>query len=224
MTARALAAVAWPEAGLGLLAVPVGATEQHGPHLPLTTDTEIAVALVDRLAARRPEVVAAPAVAYGSSGEHDGFPGTVSVGREALELLLVELGRSASSTWDRLLLVSTHGGNAVPVARAVERLREEGRDARAWSPAARGDAHAGRVETSLMLALAPDRVRLERAAAGNVEPVERLLPQLRREGVRAVSPNGVLGDPEGASAAEGEQLLAGAAAELEQFVAGWAAA
>lgn len=221
MTAHALSSVAWPEVGPGLLAVPVGATEQHGPHLPLTTDTEIAVALVERLAARRPEVVAAPAVAYGSSGEHAEFPGTLSVGREALELLLVELGRSASATWGRLLLVSTHGGNAEPVTRAVERLRDEGRDARAWSPAARGDAHAGRVETSLMLALAPARVRLELAAPGNVEPVGRLLPQLRLAGVRAVSPNGVLGDPGGASATEGEELLAGAAAELEQFVAAW---
>ena len=221
MTAHALSSAAWPEVGPGLLAVPVGATEQHGPHLPLTTDTEIAVALVERLAARRPEVVAAPAVAYGSSGEHAEFPGTLSVGREALELLLVELGRSASATWGRLLLVSTHGGNAEPVTRAVERLRDEGRDARAWSPAARGDAHAGRVETSLMLALAPARVRLELAAPGNVEPVGRLLPQLRLAGVRAVSPNGVLGDPGGASATEGEELLAGAAAELEQFVAAW---
>jgi len=221
VTAHALSSVAWPEVGPGLLAVPVGATEQHGPHLPLTTDTEIAVALVERLAARRPEVVAAPAVAYGSSGEHAEFPGTLSVGREALELLLVELGRSASATWGRLLLVSTHGGNAEPVTRAVERLRDEGRDARAWSPAARGDAHAGRVETSLMLALAPARVRLELAAPGNVEPVGRLLPQLRLAGVRAVSPNGVLGDPGGASATEGEELLAGAAAELEQFVAAW---
>jgi mycofactocin precursor peptide peptidase len=224
MTARALSSAAWPEAGDGLLAVPVGATEQHGPHLPLTTDTEIAVALVERLAERRSEVVAAPAVAYGSSGEHAAFPGTISVGGEALELLLVELGRSASSTWKRMLLVSTHGGNADPVARAVGRLREEGRDARAWSPAARGDAHAGRVETSLMLALAPARVRIDDAVAGNLEPVEQLLPQLRRAGVRAVSPNGVLGDPEGASAAEGEVLLADAAAELERFVAAWPAA
>ena len=97
-----LAGATWPEAERDMagavLAVPVGSTEQHGPHLPLSTDTDIAVALVERLAARRHDVVAAPAVAYGSSGEHAGFAGTLSIGREATELLLVELGRSASAT------------------------------------------------------------------------------------------------------------------------------
>jgi len=76
-----------------ILAVPVGPTEQHGPHLPLTTDTDIALALCERLSGARPDVVVAPAVAYGSSGEHTGFAGTLSIGQEAIELLLVELGR-----------------------------------------------------------------------------------------------------------------------------------
>src|SRR5207302_457628 len=76
--------------------VPLGATEQHGPHLPFTVDTEIAVALCERLAGHR-DVVIAPAVPYGSSGEHSGFPGTLSIGQEATELLLVELVRSAEA-------------------------------------------------------------------------------------------------------------------------------
>ena len=67
----------------------------------------------------------------------------------------------------------------------------------------RGDAHAGRTETSLMLALAPSEVLLDRAAAGDTRPIAELLPELRAHGVRKVSPNGVLGDPAGASAAEG---------------------
>ena len=69
-----------PQRGL-LLAVPLGSCEQHGPHLPLDTDTRIAVALADRLAARHAQVVVAPAVAFGSSGEHAGFPGTLSIGQ-----------------------------------------------------------------------------------------------------------------------------------------------
>jgi len=206
-----------------VLAVPVGATEQHGPHLPLTTDTEIAVALVQRLAAARPHVVAAPAVAYGSSGEHDGFAGTLSIGAPATELLLVELGRSASATFGRLLLVNAHGGNHQALRRAVALLREEGRDARAWSPAWPGDAHAGRVETSLMLALAPERVDLAHAAAGATAPLADLLPALVAGGVRSVSANGVLGDPGGASADEGRALLDGAAARLAAEVDGWPA-
>jgi creatinine amidohydrolase len=207
-----LAALTSPEAGElaasgALLAVPVAATEQHGPHLPLSTDTDLAVALCARLAAARPGVLGAPPLAYGASGEHQDFPGTLSIGAEAMELLLIELCRSATRTFSRVLLVSTHGGNAGAVRRAERRLRAESRDILAWLPAWAGDAHAGRAETSLELALAPDRVRPGRAEAGNTRPLTELMPELRRSGVRAVSPNGVLGDPAGASAAEGTRLL-----------------
>lgn len=201
-----------------ILAVPLGATEQHGPHLPLSTDTDIAVALVGELARRRPEVVAAPPLPYGASGEHAGFPGTVSIGLDALELVLVELGRSACLSFRRLLLVSGHGGNARAVNRAVRTLRHEGRDVLAWAPRWRGDAHAGRTETSIMLALDPARVHVGRAEAGATGELNILLPRLREEGVRPVSPNGVLGDPAGASAAEGRALLAAASDDLEAAV------
>jgi creatinine amidohydrolase len=204
-----------------LLAVPVASTEQHGPHLPLSTDTDLAAELCARLAAARPGTLVAPAVAYGSSGEHEGFAGTVSIGQEALELLLVELCRSATRTFSRVLLVSTHGGNTAPVRRACRRLRAESRDVLAWMPAWDGDAHAGRTETSLQLAIAADRVRLDRAEAGNTQSLAELMPALRSTSVRAVSPNGVLGDPAGASAAEGAALLAALLADLLSQVNGW---
>ncbi len=204
-----------------LLVVPVGSTEQHGPHLPLSTDTDVAVALAGRLAARRDGVLVAPPVPYGSSGEHEGFAGTLSIGAAATELLLVELGRSAlPASARRMLLLCAHGGNAGPVAAAVRLLRSEGRDVRAWSPRWRGDAHAGRTETSVQLALDPARVR-PAAAAGNPAPIAALLPALRAGGVRAVSPNGVLGDPTGASAAEGAALLDAATADLCAVVDHW---
>jgi len=223
-----LATLTSPEAGElaaagALLAIPVAATEQHGPHLPLSTDTDLAVALCARLAAARPGVLAAPPVAYGASGEHQDFPGTLSIGTEAVELLLVELCRSATRTFSRVLLVSTHGGNAGAVRRAERRLRAESRDILAWLPAWGGDAHAGRAGTSLELALAPDRVRPGRAAAGNTRPLTELMSQLRRSGVRAVSPNGVLGDPAGASAAEGAALLGRLTAGLLAAVDAWEA-
>jgi len=204
-----------------VLAVPLGSTEQHGPHLPLTTDADIANALVTGLASARADVIAAPGLPYGASGEHEDFSGTLSIGEIALELLLVELGRSASLTYGRLLFVSAHGGNARAVRQAVARLRSENRDVRAWSPDWRGDAHAGRVETSLMLHLAVERVQLERAIAGNISPVAELMVPMRSGGVVAVSENGVLGDPAGASAAEGEQLLATAIGELADWLARW---
>ena len=207
-----------------VLAVPVGSTEQHGPHLPLATDADLAEALCAQLGARgeeQPGVVVAPLVPYGSSGEHDGFAGTISIGQDATELLLTELGRSATRTFTRVLLVSTHGGNTEAVRRAVTRLRAESRDVSVWLPRWPGDAHAGRAETSLQLALAPGTVRLDRAEAGNTTPILELMPALRAGAVHGVSPNGVLGDPAGASAAEGSAMLAALLADLIDYLESW---
>jgi len=105
------------------LLIPLGATEQHGPHLPLNTDTMIASGVAEAVADVRDDTVVAPALPYGSSGEHSGFPGTLSLGQAALETALVELVRSAAGFRD-VTLVSWHGGNAEPVARAVARSIE----------------------------------------------------------------------------------------------------
>ncbi|SHH07980.1 creatinine amidohydrolase [Jatrophihabitans endophyticus] len=223
MTATLLGDLTWPQvreraAAGSILAVPLGATEQHGPHLPLSTDTDVAGTLCAALGAARPAVVVAPAVPYGSSGEHDGFAGTLSLGQDALEHLLVELGRSASLTFGRLLFVSGHGGNAAPLTRAVTLLRAEGRVVQAWSPTGYVDAHAGRTETSLQLALDARRVDLASARPGDTRPIAEVLPLLRAGGVRAVSANGVLGDPTGASAQEGAATLAGLERALVAFV------
>ncbi len=215
----------WPDlsghrAGSAVLLVPVGSTEQHGPHLPLSTDTDIAVAIASTAATRLPAAVVAPPLPYGSSGEHQGFPGTLSIGAEATRVALVELGRSAGESFGTVVLVSAHGGNAGPVSAAVALLRAEGRDVRAWGPSWEGDAHAGRTETSLMLVIAPERVRLGEAVAGDTRPLADLLPDLRAGGVRRVSPNGVLGDPGEASPREGRELLESAVAQLVVFVRG----
>jgi len=225
---RSLATATWTEVeremGGRLLAVPVGSTEQHGPHLPLSTDTDIAVALAERLAAAVDGVVVGPAVSYGASGEHEDFAGTLSIGCDAVELVLVELCRSASATFAGTVLVSAHGGNAEPVEGAVRLLTGEDRAVLAWSPSWSGDAHAGRTETSVMLALAPEAVRSAAATAGNDAPISELWSTLRSAGVRSVSANGVLGDPAGASADEGRALLAAAAEELASAVRRWRSA
>lgn len=190
-------------ADTALLLVPVGALEQHGPHLPLGTDTAVATTVAGRTG-----LPVTPPIAFGASGEHEGFPGTVSIGTEALAAVLVETGRSACRWTRRLCFVNAHGGNLPALVAATTLLRAEGRDV-AWHscgvPGA--DAHAGRHETSLMLALAPDDVRPDLAAAGNTAPLAEILPAMRAGSVAAVSANGVLGDPAGATPGEGAETV-----------------
>jgi mycofactocin precursor peptide peptidase len=195
-----------------LVVVPVGSTEQHGPHLPLDTDTRIATAVSEAVATeltRRLDspVVVAPPIAYGASGEHEGFPGTVSIGSEALRHLLVEFGRSAMNWAARLVFVNGHGGNLGSLAAAAARLRYEGRDV-GWCPCTvgDGDAHAGHTETSVLLHLRPCDVLTGELRAGNSAPLADLMPSMRIGGIAAVSEVGVLGDPTTASAGDGARL------------------
>ena len=204
-----------------LLAIPLGSTEQHGAHLPLATDTDVAVALCERLADARGNVVIAPPVAYGSSGEHAGFPGTLSIGQAAVEMVVVELGRSATETFTRLVFVSAHGGNTEAVTKAVRTLQAESRDVLLFLPRWAGDPHAGHQETSMMLELAPSLVRMDRAVVGDVRPITETWPVLRAGGVRAVTDTGVLGDPTAANPADGRDLLDGLGARLIDEVAAW---
>ncbi|MGF7119736.1 MULTISPECIES: mycofactocin biosynthesis peptidyl-dipeptidase MftE [unclassified Rhodococcus (in: high G+C Gram-positive bacteria)] len=215
-----LASTPWPDVARDALtvAVPVGSFEQHGPHLPLDTDTRIASAVTRSLT----DVVAAPAIEYGASGEHEGFPGTVSIGSGALETLLVEYGRSVCRWARRVVFVNGHGGNGPALVKAVELLRYEGRDV-AWLPCAipGADAHAGRTETSLLLHLSPRDVAMDRAESGNTAPIVELMPQLRSGGMLAATPNGILGDPAGASAEEGERLFADLVRRADEAIEGW---
>lgn len=217
----------WDRRPRPLIAVPVGSCEQHGPHLPLDTDTRVAVALAEGLAQAFDggdgpgEILVAPPIAIGASGEHQGFPGTLSIGNDVMESVIIELVRSAD--WSGgVVLVNGHGGNAQAVQRAAQRMADEGRRVMAWWPEVRnGDAHAGITETSLMLALAPHLVRTDLMEAGRTEPVGQLIDELRHGGVRAVSPNGVLGDPTGATASHGRALLTRLVVDLVATVDEW---
>jgi creatinine amidohydrolase len=212
----------WPEIGpRPLLCVPVGSCEQHGPHLPLGTDTIIAEAIATGLAAERGDVLVGPTLTVTASGEHAGFPGTLSIGTDATAAVLVELVRSAD--WaGGVVLVNGHGGNRDAVDRAMTVLDRDGRATLPWWPCIPGgDAHAGRTETSLLLALRPDLVDLDAAAAGETAPLAVIASRLRIVGVRGVAPNGVLGDPAGASAEEGHALLRRLVDDLGGAVASW---
>jgi mycofactocin system creatininase family protein len=217
-----LTEITWPTVGdRPLLCVPVGSCEQHGPHLPIGTDTIVAEAIAAGLAARRGDVIVAPSLTVTASGEHAGFPGTLSVGTDTTAAMLVELVRSAD--WSAgVVFVNGHGGNRDAVDRAMTTLDRDGRPALPWWPCIPGgDAHAGRIETSLLLALRPDLVRLDAAVAGETAPLAVIASRLRTAGVRSVAPNGVLGDPTGATADEGRALLVRLVDDLTRAVDTW---
>lgn len=200
----------WPSVPVRpVVLVPLGSTEQHGPHLPFDVDTRIAVAVSDAVASPASvSTVVSPPLAFGASGEHQDFPGTVSIGRDGLRFVILELVRSMSTWASRIVFVNGHGGNASTLASAVAQLRAESHNA-CWVPCvvSRGDAHAGLVETAIMLHLDPAVVDVSRLEPGDTRPIGELMSLLSARGVREVSPNGILGDPRGADAATGAVLL-----------------
>lgn len=206
-----------------IVLVPIGSTEQHGPHLPLATDTIIAEELTGRAVHHTDGLMIGPTISMGASGEHAGFAGTLSIGSEVMTSVLIELVRSAD--WAAgVVLVNGHGGNHEAISSAVTTLTREGRNVLGWWPrwpqrrdGGPADLHAGRIETSMMLAIDPGLVRLELAIAGPDASID----ELRSRGVRAVSRSGVLGDPDGASGREGERFITEFVADLVHSIERW---
>lgn len=221
------AELAWPEIGtafddrpsdVGLL--PVGATEQHGPHLPTGTDTILATAICEAVSARTGAVVL-PAVAVGCSYGHGrSLPGTFSLSPEALaDQVRGMVEWAALSGLRRVLLVNAHFGNHASLLVATDHIRLERPDLRcgvvgwwaadpevAAATAADGDdIHANRTETSLMLAVAPDLVHMDRLGASD-DP-DRTGDLVFRYTATSLSTNGVTGRPSEASVQLGERLL-----------------
>jgi mycofactocin system creatininase family protein len=227
---RFLGQLTWPEAkALGparTLVIPIGSTEQHGPHLPLCTDTLVVEALCEALARSYPEtVLLAPTIAIGASDEHRGFAGTLSVGTEALAVSLAALAASASG-FARVLLATTHGGNLPAMRQAAKAANTPGTECLWWWPGPGpaglmrpGDLHAGWLETSLLLHLAPELVRLPLASPGPGPDGDKLIPMLASRGVAAYSANGVIGDPEGANAEAGRAIFEAMLADLGAVIA-----
>jgi creatinine amidohydrolase len=214
--------------------LPVAATEQHGPHLPTGTDSFILEGLL-RAAARTGEPVRGivlPLQPIGWSAEHGTLPGTLSIDAELLAAAWVAIGRwIACAGACRLLILNSHGGNPPAISLAAMRLRAEAGLLVAtthWEALARSDElapvgapapdwHAGWIETSVMLAVRPDLVVMERAAAGAFRHPEGLPPSGPAPWAwmaTDLSRNGVIGDPRFASAELGARLIDRAVAGL----------
>lgn len=221
---------------------PVAATEQHGPHLPVATDTAIAEGMVAELRARLPDdlsILILPTQAVGKSNEHLRFPGTLTLSAEVALRAWVEIGACVHRAGLRkLVLVNSHGGNADLLNVVARELRVQfGMLAVtcAWSRFGRPDGlyteqelavgiHAGDIETSLMLHFRPDLVRME--AAADFEPatvaIAREFDLLRPTGFTAFAwmagdlhPAGPAGD---ASRATAEKGRATAAFAVDAFI------
>jgi len=187
----------------------------------------VAEEIAGRALHRTTGLMLGPTISITASGEHAGFPGTLSIGTQVMGDVAIELGRSAD--WAAgIVFVNGHGGNHEALTRAIEVLSSEERNVVSWWPKWRRrtdggppDLHAGRIETSLMLAIDPGLVRFELSVEGPDLSLDQLLPQLRTYGVRPVSPTGVLGDPNGASGAEGERFIADFVDDLVLAIERW---
>lgn len=241
MSAVDFARAAWPEVEAavegGVIAVlAVGACEQHGAHLPLTTDTDMAEAqaaiIADRLGA-----LLLPPVGYGEAWNNEAFAGTLSLSAETLVAVIGDIGAGLRRMGVRgLVTVNGHFGNRAPLARAAERLEAVGLPVLSLDypglerlaaeicetdPAGHGFMHADEFETSVMLAVAPEAVRMERATASypvfpegfGETPVQ----------LRTFNPTGVFGDPRPSTAAKGRAFLDGVADAAMGVIADWRA-
>jgi creatinine amidohydrolase len=219
LTAPGIAEI-WPDANTDVGILPVGATEQHGPHLPAGTDTILACALADAVSARTGAVVLPPIPIGCSYGHGTHIPGTLSLTPEHLTSIVLDVIEwGAHSGMHRVLVINTHYGNAASLIMASDHLRLRRPDLRIgivdwWSVTDdlrsqatmdATDLHANRAETSLMLAVAPHLVDMELAAAA--DDVDRTAELVFRYTAVELSTNGVTGRPSEATPAIGEDLL-----------------
>ncbi|HEX5472551.1 MAG TPA: creatininase family protein [Lacipirellulaceae bacterium] len=223
---------------------PTGSFEQHGPHLPFSTDTDIATAIAREIERKLSDrVLRLPTLWPGLSTHHMHFPGTMDVPQTIYIQLVTELGKSmASMGAKKVFILNGHGGNDTPLRAALRELKTAAPKTRFvfasyWTLAAKtlrevresemgGMGHACEMETSVMLHLHPDRVHLERAERGGpsyTDPYRKADMQFARpvffvNEFHEVTKNGVMGYPDLASAEKGQRFFDGIVTDVSAFV------
>ena len=245
------AEMTWPEiarvAPSAVAVMPLGATEQHGPHLAVSTDSVIIAAIAERLEAELPDkVVLCPALQFGSSHHHLAFGGTLSLSADLYTGLIVSLINSLlASGFQRIVLLNGHGGNITPVRQSLAMVGNQMAEsaqvvlATYWEVAGPPFAgqtpmespalsHACEYETSLMLHIEPGRVWMDRAQRAFRPPANGYVPWEDEHAYRGVtiavpthkiSSNGSSGEPQLATAEKGAFLLDAAVDAVRRLVA-----
>lgn len=211
--------------GVDTVIITFGSTEQHGLHLPLGTDSLWGEELGERVARALGDALLAPGLRLGCSEHHMAFAGSLTLTVPTFIAVVGEICTSlAHHGFHHLVLIPTHGGNFKPLAQAVETIRPQlpGANLIAITDLAafmgevfrvaaehgvtpeQAGGHSGEHETSLMLAIRPDLVDMQAAKPGYVGDQLSIAPVVFEKGFRAVTENGVLGDPRGGLAATGE--------------------
>ncbi len=243
----------WPEVkrlnvANKIVLLPLGSFEQHGPHLPLTTDTDLVTAVARGVEGKSPgKILCLPTLWPGHSTHHLAFPGTLSVRQMPYIQLVVELcGSIVSMGAKKVFLLNGHGGNDVPVRAALRELKSQFPKVRFvfasyWSLAGKtikavreselgGIGHACEMETSLMLHLHPDRVKMPLAKRDGAKHRDQYRTSDMQYGrpvyfvseFHEVTKSGVIGQPELATAAKGKKFLEGIVTEVSAFVTAFA--
>ncbi len=217
------------EEGYTTVVVGIGSTEQHGPHLPTTTDTLIGDLIAHRVALKLGTALQARTIPVGCSKHHLAFPGTISLKASTLKMMMGDYTESlVKQGFKTIIYLPSHGGNFQAVKEAIEEQRgiypevkiigytdlmqfvECLYDISAESgiPKEEAGAHAGENETSFILAFAGELVKQDRFAPGYLGPLgEKEIKVILDKGMPALSEKGILGDPTRASGERGKVYL-----------------